>query len=488
MIELLSRVTTLKKLEQYLQNTGETAGFCYLRGRRRVGKSTLLLHFQKTNPKSVFYFMGRVDEKATQTLRRCSESWDAFTQTKNLTKLKSTSLNWDEFFKAVAMLGATLKNPVLLAFDEVQWIGREQSGFLGALKEHWVNLERLSHLRILLCGSSNRFFQQMTGGEEKLIRGLKTRADIWLQPFSLAEVKSHYQAPFSDQEFLLAYSFFGGIPYYWNQIDTKLFFIQCMNRACFIPSSLFLEEYMEMLNLEFQKNAIHNLDLILAQIQGNGVPAATIAEKARLSHSTVGDLLQKLENYNLVFRKTPLFSKPKEIQRGALYYIKDFYLNFYFSILRKNRRKILRNKTESILFASMLDASQKQLYIQNYTGPMFERLVQYILECSEERNEKIFRKLHLENLNFEVGFHWDKTHQFDLIVQSNEDRVYRFLECKWTKDSAQILQAIRIFKERVQGFDFPIQKVLCLNHEPGKAICEVAKKNDVCIVTPQDLI
>lgn len=488
MLHTINRDSALRSLQSFLEHKSQTAGFCYLRGRRRVGKSTLLTQFEKTHPGQVFYFMGRLDEKSTQTLKRCAQTWDTFIGKLELGRLKTGHLSWDEYFKAVATYGEKSDRPILLAFDEIQWIAREKSGFLGALKEHWINLEPLTNIRIVLCGSSNKFFHQMTGGEEKLIRGLKTRSDIWLRPLNLFEIKSNYELKYTDEELLLAYMFFGGIPYYWNQLDPTLFFTQGINLACFTPSSIFLEEFSEMLSLEFQQNSIKTLSLIFTQFKGGGVTATQIAEKARLAPSTVGDLLEKLENYNLVSRKTPLFAKPKEIQRGSLYYSKDFYLNFYFRLLSKNKTKISRNRANEPLFAQLLDASSNNLYLPDYTGPMFEILLQHILETSEERHEPIFQKLHLENVNFEVGFHWDKSIQFDLILHNTSDRVYRFIECKWTRDSKQLLDCIESFSNRVQPFGLAIQKVLCVNHTPSVSLREAARKHDVTLITPADLI
>jgi hypothetical protein len=187
------------------------------------------------------------------------------------------------------------------------------------------------------------------------------------------------------------------------------------------------------------------LSQIISQIKGDGVTAAQIADKARLAHSTVFDLLEKLENYNLVFRKTPLFAQPKEVQRGSLYFINDFYQNFYFRILGKSRSKIMRNRAEAQLFAQTLDGSSNHLFIPDCTGPMIERLVQHVLETSVSRSESIFRLLNLGHIEFEVGFHWDKNCQFDLILHNTFDRVLRIIECKWTKDTAQITQCTESF-------------------------------------------
>lgn len=484
---MIIRKKIFGELKKYLNERSNTAGFCYFRGRRRVGKSTCLENLSSSHPKIYFYFMGRPDEKASKTLVRCAKAWDQFTGKNLLSKYKTTELNWDLYFESLIQYGQTLTSNICLAFDEIQWIAKDQSGFLGALKQHWLKIEKIPYIKIIICGSSNKFFHKMTGGEEKLIRGLKTRSDIWLKPLSLKEVKEHYSPNFSDQELLLAYSFFGGIPYYWNQIPTELNFIQAINKMCFTPKSLFLEEYQEMLNLEFQANSIKNLALILEQIKGSGKTASAITQDARLPQSTVGDLLVKLENYSLIFTKEPLFAKPKEIQRGALFYMKDFYLNFYFRILSKYKNRIRRNKNNDLIFAQVLETSPSGYFIQDYTGPVFELLIQNILENSEDREENIFEKLQIKNCEYEIGFHWDKTVQLDIILHKSSDRIYRFIECKWTQDKEQLLNSIKTFSDRISPFSVPHQKVLCLNHTPSASICKAAKAANVCIISPADL-
>lgn len=466
-----------------------TAGLCYLRGRRRVGKSTILEHLATNNSKSYFYFMGRPDEKSSKSLQRCVNAWDKFTQRPSLSRFKSSELNWDLFFEEIIKYGKSTIHPLCLSFDEIQWIAKEQSGFLGALKQRWIRIEKIKNIRIIICGSSYRFFHEMTGGEEKLIRGLKTHADIWLQPLSLREVQHHYAKSFNDMELLLTYGFLGGIPYYWNQIDPNLNFIQAINKTCFTKGSIFLEEYVELLNLEFQKNSIQTLRKLLSHINGSGKTAVALSKDSDLSHSTVNDLLNKLENYQLLFRKTPLFKKINENNRGNLYYLKDFYLNFYFIILSKFQGRIQRNTKEELVFSRVIESSPRGYYIVGYSGAIFELIVQTVLESSITRTEDIFKKLQLKNCDYEIGFHWDKNVQFGLIIHQSTDRVYRFIECKWTTDREQIMATIKNFKSRVDSLNLEVstQLVLCLNHKPAEAIFKAAKKENITIIIPSDL-
>jgi AAA+ ATPase superfamily predicted ATPase len=476
---------TFRELQELLAAKSKTASFCYLRGRRRVGKSTLLLALQKQSPQSVFYFMGRLDESTLKTKVRLAQELDEFFENKALANLKTSALSWDVFFKHLINLLSTRIAPLLIAFDEIQWIAREGNGFLGALKQYWIELEKFSHLKIVLCGSSNKFFQQNTGGEEKLIRGLKTRSDIWLLPMTLSEIKKHWKPNFSKQHLVLLYFTIGGIPYYWNQVKSEHGILNCLNELFFLPKSIFLEEHLEMLHLEFQKNSSKTISKLLMHIGIAGLSEATIVKKSGFPLSTIHDLLSKLEEYGIVFRKAAAFAAPKEVQRGSLFYMNDFFLNFYFCVLVKNKSRIERNRSELLLAERIFEGSTN-LYIPNFSGGAFENFVRNMLETSESRSEGIFQKLNLKNRSFEVGFHWDKNVQFDLVVYNCSDKMVRFLECKWTDDVEQIKTAILSFHEKTKHFEFEKMHVVCVHHEPSQFIRELASKNAVVLVGLDD--
>ena len=50
------------------------------------------------------------------------------------------------------------KHQIIILFDEIQWISKSQSGFLGYLKEAWLDWRKSGKIKLIISGSSNKFF------------------------------------------------------------------------------------------------------------------------------------------------------------------------------------------------------------------------------------------------------------------------------------------------------------------------------------------
>jgi AAA+ ATPase superfamily predicted ATPase len=194
-----------KDLTEFFCNENQKTGLCYLRGRRRVGKSTLLKDLSLKN--SIFYYSGKLDELLHVSLGRFAKEWSDFSGQEILKKIKITEMSWDLIFDNIVLYAKT--NKLMLALDEIQWIAKSQNGFIGTLKNKWIDFEKTQNIRLVICGSSNKFFKDFTGGEEQILRGLKTRSDIVLQPFSMSEVYKYYLHHWRPEEVIFAYMTIG---------------------------------------------------------------------------------------------------------------------------------------------------------------------------------------------------------------------------------------------------------------------------------------
>jgi predicted AAA+ superfamily ATPase len=474
-------------LEKYLNESDKkTASLVYLRGRRRVGKSTVLGNIQKNYFQNCFLFTGRKDEGTQEIKSRLTHDWDAFNQEQFLSLITPKKLDWNIVFKKIAERAA--KTSTVLILDEIQWIAKSGSGFIGALKEAWLYLERLPNLKVIICGSSNKFFLQNTGGEEKILRGIKTHSDIWLHELSLTEVYKNYtHQGWTKQQVLSSYMYFGGVPYYWNQLKTEKGFIQSINEAVFCEGSIFISEIDEILELEFNTAGVEKVKRILAVVTSQGKTLSGLVRDSGIPSSTLSDQVDKLVNYGILTEKKPVFEKQNKIRSGVQFVIKDFFLNMYFQVLKSKVRLIKNNHESRLIFPTVFNMNES-LFIPNYTGEAFERLIQRILEDNFERKEPIFTKLNLKNVDYEMGSHWDEKCQIDRVLLNTSDRVHRFIECKWTQSQEVIDKTIRSFSDRVSHLPANHQKVLVTTEVPWKGTVELAKKHQVCLVTFSDLV
>lgn len=464
----------------------------YLRGRRRIGKSTLLKSIAQKLSKRIFYFTGNLDEPTLVTIRRFILEWESFSGEIELSQYKTENLTWNRIFGELDKFICNQKQSVGLIFDEIQWIAKPGNGFIGSLKSAWLDFEVNKKTKIILCGSSNKFFNQYTGGEEQILRGVKTRSEFWLKPLSCSEIKKYYLADWTKSEIIFLQMMLGGIPYYLNQIAIDKPFLQALNEAFFCPSTIFLTEVDEILRMEFNKSGINSVKKIMTAIGSSGKTIQRLIETSRMPTATVDSLLNKLIEYNLIEERMPALEKIKANRRGVRMYIKDSFLIFYFSVLKLNKVKIEKNLSQRMILTDLM--SSKGLYIPNFTGSAFEHFVIQLLREGFFRKESIFKKLYLKNeMSFDVGSHWSKEEQIDVVVFNCEDRVVRLIECKWTFDPLLIKESILKLNQYSKEISFQMKiKVMSALVTPLEKISNSlekwAVKNNVILITAKDLV
>jgi AAA+ ATPase superfamily predicted ATPase len=430
----IGRETEEARLTRFLALPG--AGFTHLRGRRRVGKTELLRRVSSAVP-DTFFFMGRHDEANRAALRRWAGEWDEFVGRRSLTRLRASELSWDTAMGEVAAHAARLPEGrcVALLLDEIQWLAGPRTGFCGLLKEHWGEWRKLGRVKVVLCGSSNRFFQDRTDGEMAVLRGLRTQASIEVVPFSLREIAESWFPRWTREEVCLVTMMVGGVPYYLENIDPDSNFIRAINSAMFTRDGIFLEEVDALLKLETSTvGSRRTVKRILGSLGQDGATQSSIVRRTGLPQARVHKTLDRLADYGLVHERMPLGSTNRN-RRGVRFYMDDFYLNFYFSVLEPIRARIQAN-ADDMLFPVEVLSSKTGFYIPGFTGRGLELLIGHVLETGRRdegaRRPPIFDKLGLRRGRFRWGTYWQPGEtQIDIVIEGIDDREVRLLEAKW---------------------------------------------------------
>lgn len=424
----------LNQVEALLADDGP--GLTYVRGRRRIGKTELLKRIQSAHA-NAFYFMGRDDESNRATLSRFAAEWDRFVGRRWLSRLRSAELTWDEAFRQVGDFArnAPDDSPFIFLLDEVQWLAGRGTGFAGLIKDHWTEWKRPGRFKLILSGSSNRFFHRYTDGEQAVLRGLRTHATIWVSPFSPTEIREYYFPNWTEEEVCLTAMMLGGVPYYLEQIRQDDNFIRAINRALFYRDTIFLEEVDSILKLETSRvSARGRVRTLLACLGQDGTTQATIVRRTGMAQDTVHRIIERLLDYGIVRERRPL-GRTKRNRSGVRFYMDDFYLNLHFQLLAPLEARIRANE-RGLLFPAEALTSRAGYYIPAFTGKAFELLLTTLLEQGQidesRRNPRLFSKLGLEAGRYRVGTYWDPgTTQIDLVVEGLDDREVRIIEVKW---------------------------------------------------------
>lgn len=416
-------------INKFLERPG--SGLTYVRGRRRIGKSYLLKQVIENHPNSL-YFVGAEDSTTELTISRFIKEWSEHSKRVELGRLRKDLQTWDEVFNDISKYLKDLDGTLLLVLDEIQWIARQKSGFVGLFKATWEEWKSTGKIKVILCGSSNHFFASKTGGDLAILRGLKTYGEIWVEQFSLQAVHDYYFPDWTREQVALIYMLVGGIPYYLEQFIEKENFIRSVNSTLFSAGTIFLDEIDEILKLDFNRSGVQSVKKVLSAIQIGGSSFKRITEGSTLSKSSVSEYLHKLEDYRLVFRHTQTTT-----DKSPRFYMKDFFLHCYFQLLRPLTHQILQNVGNDLVFPHRYIGSKSGYYIPEYSGEAFELLVRTILERRED--QLIIQKLNLRDPNYLIdSFYMPGVRQVDLIVTSHADREIRLIECKWLADTKRV--------------------------------------------------
>jgi len=489
------RERELAEIDRFLTSSG--AGFTFLRGRRRIGKTELLKKVRDGRP-NTFFFMGRDDESNRQALRRFAREWDAFRGSRELVRLRESELNWDECFRAVlrAITPGAKTVPLLCIFDEIQWLSKKGSGFCGLLKEHWSEWKKRSAVKLILSGSSNGFFHRYADGENAVLRGLRTHATIWVRPFTLREVKTYYFPGWSPEEICLVYMMIGGVPYYLENVRSRENFMRAVNGSFFTRDTIFLEEVDSLLKLEAATTGARaRIKEILACLGQDGATESSVIRKTGYGQDYVHKVIDRLIDYGIVHERRPLESV-KSNRSGVRYYMDDFYLNFYFQVLRPMESKI-RGNTDGLLFSSDVVKSKNGFYIPDFTGKAFELLIADILRygCDDEsqRRQGMYTRMSLKKGRYEWGTYWKHGEtQIDLVAAGTDDRELRIIEVKWiggtTPDASGLAKGVvsKLY-DTGKWKSWRRSHYLVLSRKAGRTLTQQCAARGVMVVSIDDL-
>lgn len=349
---------------QILQNQMDkpTASFIVVRGRRRIGKSTLIKHFAK--PHTFYAFEGLPPSSGTTA----QQQRDEFSrQLSDQTRLPSiTADDWIKLFQLLWEKSKT--GPIVILLDEISWMGSQDSAFLGKIKMAWDNyFSNNPQLMLIVCGSASSWIEKnilsSTGFVGRISYTL-TLEELPLQVLRQFWDSSHI----SGYEILKVLSITGGVPKYLEEINPKLSAEKNIQKTCFTKGGFFVDEFNRIFSDLFLRDS--QLYKTIVTILANGPRTmGEIADLADFSKSgRLSDYLNELELSGFVHKDVVWNFKTGHKKKTALYRLKDNYVRFYIKYIEPNRHKIERN---NFLLSSLS-------ILQNWSsvfGLQFENLV-----------------------------------------------------------------------------------------------------------------
>lgn len=385
--------------------SGEGSVFLPVYGRRRVGKTELILKFLE-GKRSVFY-LGKQANESYQV----GEFLDDAAQGMGEPLLAEIGdVGWK---KALELVVAQAKGEkVVIVLDEFQWIVGASPELPSVIQELWDRKwSKSGEVMLILCGSYLGFMEKEVLGKKSPLFGRRT-GQILLKPFGFREAAGfHPKLSRADQARVWALC--GGVPYYLRQFDGSRSVAANIKEAYLTPHAVLFREADFLLREELRE--VEHYHAVLMGLAGGSKPAAGLSRSTGIATGTMHYYLKTLVELGYVERRYPLTGKPATA-RSVRFALADPLLQFWFRYGFPNLSKIVRHPGTKA-YDQLVAPS-----IESYYGLRFEQL------CREALPE-IYEKEGIE-ANAEIGQYWDKSVQVDVVGVRDDDWT-DLGECKW---------------------------------------------------------
>jgi AAA+ ATPase superfamily predicted ATPase len=207
-----------------------------LYGRRRVGKSRLLKHWVQESGQNVVYWQAEPDTQEAH-LREFSQVLFNHSSPDFPAPAGFTYASWEQVFAQVASLAARGERERLgVIIDELTFLIASDPSIPGKLQRAWDQALENANLFLCLSGSHLGMMQREFLSDRAPLFG-RASAKLNLMPLSFG-LTGQYFPDYSAEERMTLYTIFGGIPFYWEQVDPALSVDDNLRRKVFTPSSL----------------------------------------------------------------------------------------------------------------------------------------------------------------------------------------------------------------------------------------------------------
>lgn len=387
------------EIQEILRRVGR-GGFGYVTGRRRIGKTALLVEACRRS--GGFYHQAVAGTPQQQLLHMAEEAGRAMPIFKDV-----VPKSWPEFFGLLARE----KLPRLMVFDEFPYWA-EGDASVPSVFQKWIDHD-LPKFRTLLVvsGSSQSMLYSHFLRRDSPLYG---RADLHLalEPMSYAWFCRALHYPPTDPLSFARFSLVGGVPHYWNLMPRG----PVLNQAAhlyFTGPAILAEEPSSWIRDE---GITGNLPKALLDLIGRG--ACKPSEMAGRLGTAQGNLSRPLAillEAGLIRRELP-FGESIRTTKRVYYRIEDPALAFYYGTFLPLRS-----------IWNRMSPGDRMAAIHRHAAGTWESF------C---------RSLHPGS-----GRYWEKGAEIDLVWPEEPGKKYLVAECKWRRirqaDERRLLESLR---------------------------------------------
>ncbi|MBT6062805.1 MAG: ATP-binding protein [Anaerolineae bacterium] len=411
--DFLDRRKELQQIEKLWDSPH--AEFLVLYGRRRVGKTALLVEWMRQSKQRALYWVATHTSSANQ-LRSFSQAVYNFTNPNTPAPENFSYASWQQAFQEVASLAE--KERLALFIDEFTYLLEVTPDIAGQLQNLWDHLLSKRNLFLCLSGSHLGMMKREFLSYQAPLYG-RASAQLYLQPFSFGAT-ARFFPNYSAVDRVAIYAIFGGVPAYWERIDPQKTISQNIKDNLLTPNNL-LQAEPKLLLQDFVSDP-HNYISILSAIANGAHVLKEIVASTGLASGHVSKYLSVLKDSGFVERRIPITVKKNS--RAGRYHITDPYLRFYFRFLENRQEQLalgIQDQALAEISKHLID------FIGTYTWE----------EICREWTIRAGAKGELPYLPDQVGSTWNAKAQVDVVGFNSMEKTLILGECKWTRSQTK---------------------------------------------------
>lgn len=323
-MRFFDRDKEIEKLRNIRKLSHQVAQFTVVTGRRRIGKTSLVLNAYKDEPLLYFFVSRKVESEL------CAE-YAAEIEGKLGVPLLGNPSRFAEVFEYLMKLAH--ERHFTLVIDEFQEFYRVNKAVFSEMQKIWDLHKDGARINLLVCGSVNSLMNRIFRDKKEPLYNRQTQK-ISVHPFApsvLRSILNEYAPGHSNEDLLALYLYTGGVAKYVELlIDRGCFTAFAMLDNIIQEDSPFIDEGRSMLIEEFGRDYTVYFSILSLIAQGH----TTRGDIEDILKKEIGGYLTRLEDdYGLIHKAQPMFeSSPR---KNVHYQIQDNFLRFWFRFVFK---------------------------------------------------------------------------------------------------------------------------------------------------------
>ncbi|MBR4534694.1 MAG: ATP-binding protein [Bacteroidaceae bacterium] len=432
-MRFLDREYEIGKLQEIRKLSHRSAQFTVLTGRRRIGKTSLVMKAYEDEA-MLYFFVTRSTESVL-----CEEFMEELTSVLQIPILGKVE-RFADIFDYVMDLSKS--RPLTLLIDEFQDFSRVNSAIFSQMQKIWDKKKGESKINLIVCGSVYSMMTKLFRDKKEPLYGRQTEF-LKIEPFTPSVVKEilEYHNPMYGKEDLLAlYTYTGGVAKYVELLmDADATTAQKMLERIVAKNSYFLYEGKSMLIGEFGRDYGRYFDILKLIATGHN----TRGDIEGILHSEVSGYMTRLENdYGLIAKNKPMFQK--SANKNIVYAINDLFLQFWFRFIYKYNYFI-----EANAYGKLAEIVRRDY--ETYSGKVLERWFKDVMKEGgqfthidswwDRKGEHEVDIIAVDDLERRVTFYEVKRQRSELDMNMLNEKVQRFMEVTGEYGKYEVSQA-----------------------------------------------